>query len=145
MLAVASGGGHIQQLALLAPAFAGADTLYATPRTDMAERKQLGPAVPLRDCSLGAPVHAIVCGLQLLVLIARHRPDLVVTTGAMPGLLALAIGRLFGARTVWIDSIANAEALSGSGRFARHFADHWLTQWTQLATVSGPSFRGAVV
>ena len=58
---------------------------------------------------------------------------MVVSTGAAPGLIALPIAKLFGARTVWIDSLANCERLSLSGRIARHFSDLWLTQWPHLA------------
>ena len=145
IMAVASGGGHWQQLALLAPAFAGADVIYVTPRPYMAARSGLGPVFGVQDCSLRTPLRAARCGLQLLKLIVRQRPDVVVTTGALPGLLAVIAGRIFGARTIWIDSIANAEALSGSGRFARFVAEDWLTQWPGVATPNGPSYRGAVI
>ena len=45
----------------------------------------------------------------------RLRPDVVITTGAAPGYFAVRIGKLLGARVVWVDSIANAEELSLSG------------------------------
>ena len=70
---------------------------------------------------------------------------MVVTTGAAPGLVALALAKLFaGSRTVWIDSIANTERLSLSGRLARPVADAWLTQWPHLARPGGPEHWGAV-
>ena len=46
----------------------------------------------------------------MLGLLLRHRPDVIVTTGAAPGYFALRFGKLLGARTIWIDSMANAEA-----------------------------------
>ncbi|HVH03936.1 MAG TPA: hypothetical protein VM891_13525 [Amaricoccus sp.] len=71
---------------------------------------------------------------------------MVVTTGAAPGLVALALAkRLCGSRTVWIDSIANVEELSTSGTHARRVADVWLTQWEHLARPEGPHFWGAVL
>ena len=82
---------------------------------------------------------------QLTVAIVRARPQIVISTGAAPGLAALFLGRLVGARTIWLDSIANAEKLSMSGKLARHAADLWLTQWPHLAKPSGPQFRGAVL
>jgi hypothetical protein len=57
----------------------------------------------------------------------------VCTTGASPGYFAIRIAGLLGARTVWIDSIANAESLSMAGRLAGRCADVWLTQWDSLA------------
>ncbi|WP_245893415.1 UDP-N-acetylglucosamine transferase subunit ALG14 [Devosia naphthalenivorans] len=68
------------------------------------------------------------------------------TTGSFPALMALGVARmLLGARTIWIDSVANCQALSTSGRLARRVADVWLTQWPHLATVDGPEHWGAVL
>jgi hypothetical protein len=75
----------------------------------------------------------------------RLRPHVVFTTGAAPGAVALVIGRVFGAKTIWLDSIANVETVSGSGRMVRHFAQLWLTQWPHLATPDGPEYAGAVL
>jgi hypothetical protein len=69
----------------------------------------------------------------------------VISTGALPGYFALRLAKLFGARTVWIDSIANAEELSMSGQKVRPYADLWLTQWAHLASAGGPEFRGSVL
>lgn len=69
-------------------------------------------------------------------IIRRRRPRAVISTGAAPGLIAVAIGRLCGCRTIWIDSIANADTLSGSGKIARHIAHKTFTQWPTLATDS---------
>nr|WP_302675558.1 hypothetical protein [Sphingomonas faeni] len=60
-------------------------------------------------------------------------PHLVVSTGAAPGAMALLVGKMFGARTIWIDSIANSEVLSLSGRLVRPIADLRITQWQHLA------------
>lgn len=73
------------------------------------------------------------------------RPDVIVTTGAAPGYFAIRLGRMLGARTIWLDSVANVEQLSLSGqRIGRH-ADLWLTQWPHLASEAGPKFHGAVL
>jgi hypothetical protein len=69
----------------------------------------------------------------------------VISTGAAPGLFGVAIGSLLGARTIWVDSIANGEELSLSGHRARRFADLWLTQWPHLASKDGPFYRGSVL
>jgi UDP-N-acetylglucosamine:LPS N-acetylglucosamine transferase len=82
---------------------------------------------------------------QVFLAVARQRPDWVVTTGAAPGYFALVAGKLLGARTIWIDSVANVEELSLAGRKARRWATHWLTQWPQLASPSGPTYLGSVL
>ena len=50
--------------------------------------------------------------LRTFLVVLRERPDVVVSTGAAPGYFALRFGRLFGARTLWLESIANVEELS---------------------------------
>jgi hypothetical protein len=66
-------------------------------------------------------------------VVLRERPTVVVSTGAAPGYLAIRCARLLGARTVWIDSVANVEELSMSGRLASTTVDLCLTQWPHLA------------
>ena len=83
--------------------------------------------------------------LQMAAIVVRFRPDIVITTGAAPGYAALMFGKLLRARTIWIDSIANSEELSSSGRRARRWADLWLTQWEHLAKTDGPDFWGRVL
>ncbi len=70
--------------------------------------------------------------LCVVALVVRVRPRVIVSTGAAPGFFALRIGSLIGAKTLWVDSFANAEELSLSGRKASKFADLALTQWKHL-------------
>ena len=83
--------------------------------------------------------------VRMLLIVIKVRPDVVISTGAAPGCLAIRFGKLLGARTIWIDSIANVERLSMSGGLARRHADLWLTQWAHLSSDEGPAFRGTVL
>ncbi len=78
-------------------------------------------------------------------IVLRVRPDVVVSTGAAGGYLAIRIARLFGARTIFIDSIANAQNLSVSARLAQGVADQVLSQWPSVAAGQGAEYRGAVL
>jgi UDP-N-acetylglucosamine:LPS N-acetylglucosamine transferase len=82
---------------------------------------------------------------RLLRIMATERPDAIISTGAAPGFLAIRIGRLLGAKTIWVDSIANAERLSLSGSRVGPYADLWLTQWPHLAQPDGPHYAGSVL
>nr|WP_246149733.1 UDP-N-acetylglucosamine transferase subunit ALG14 [Tritonibacter litoralis] len=83
--------------------------------------------------------------VQIIWILLRTRPDVVITTGAAPGLFALHLAAIMGKRTAWIDSIANAETLSLSGQMAGGRCDLWLTQWENLAEPDGPSYSGSVI
>lgn len=82
---------------------------------------------------------------QLAFIMMRERPDIVISTGAAPGYLALRLARLAGARTIWLDSIANVDQLSLSGLKVGRYASLWLTQWPHLARPEGPHYGGAVL
>ena len=83
--------------------------------------------------------------LNVAEIILRVRPHVVVSTGALPGLVALIVARMFRARTIWIDSIANTEEMSLSGRLSRPFAGLWLTQWPDVSRKTGAIYAGAVL
>lgn len=145
VLAIASGGGHWVQLLRLQPAFAGCQILYATVQDGY--RSQVGdtPFYVVPDCNRWGKLSVLWCAFHMLRLLLRLRPDVIVTTGAAPGYLAIYFGRWMGARTVWVDSIANAEELSLSGQMARGKADLWLTQWPHLQGEVGPRYCGNVL
>jgi UDP-N-acetylglucosamine:LPS N-acetylglucosamine transferase len=83
---------------------------------------------------------------DVISLLISFRPRLIVTTGAAPGLLAIVAGRLMGCRSVWIESVANAETLSLSGRLTARWADVRLTQWPHLASERrGVRYIGSVL
>ena len=104
------------------------------------------PYYQIRNATRRDRLAFAVLAVQLARILRKERPEVVVTTGAAPGLVALALSRwLCGSRTVWIDSIAAAERLSMSGRLARWVADAWLTQWQHLARPEGPHYWGAVL
>lgn len=144
LLAVASGGGHWVQLRRLQPAFKGADVSWISTQPDYA--KEAGKNFySVKDASLWDKVALIKMFLQVAWLVIKIRPDVVITTGAAPGYAAIMFGRIFGARTIWLDSIANSETLSTSGLKAKRWAHVWLTQWEHLAHADGPEFWGAVI
>jgi UDP-N-acetylglucosamine:LPS N-acetylglucosamine transferase len=145
ILAIASGGGHWIQLHRMMPAFAGCEVVYVTTLASLRSHVGNAPFHLVRDANRWNKFGLVFMALKLLWILLRERPDMVVSTGAAPGYFALRMGRWFGARTIWIDSIANVEKLSMSGQKIGKYADLWLTQWPHLARPDGPHFCGAVL
>jgi len=145
ILAVASGGGHWVQMQRLAPAFSGAEVHYAT--TDATAADQVGAARlhVYPDANKDTPIRLMLCVLRLAWILLRLRPQVVVSTGAAGGFLAIKLARLIGARTMFIDSIANARELSISARLSLGVADRVLSQWPGVADLSDAEYRGAVI
>jgi UDP-N-acetylglucosamine:LPS N-acetylglucosamine transferase len=144
ILAVASSGGHWAQLRRLAPAFEGQEVVYIT--TNAYHRDEVGTArfYAVTDANRSSRLALVRCALKIVGVLLRERPTVVVSTGAAPGYVAIRCARLLGARTIWIDSLANVDELSMSGRMASATADLCLTQWPHLA--GGPvRYLGAVL
>jgi len=99
----------------------------------------------VNDANRWSKLALLKAAWRLVWIVWKEKPDIVISTGAAPGYFALRLGKMFGARTIWLDSIANVEGLSMSGRIAGRCADLWLTQWAHLARPEGPHFAGAVL
>lgn len=144
VLLVASNGGHWVQLRRLAPAFEGLPIRYVSTNRELAAEVSPMPLSVVPDANLDEKLRLIALAWEMFWVVVTRRPRLIVSTGAAPGFFAIAFGKLVGARTVWVDSIANGEKMSVSGQKVRLFADVWLTQWPHLEKPNGPLYKGAV-
>lgn len=145
VLAVASGGGHWEQLMLLRPTLARYDIRFATTEPAIALQHGISDVESLPDCNQNMPLRSILCAFAAFWIVLKHRPKVVLSTGAAPGFFCILAGRLIGARTLWIDSVANGEELSMCGKLSRTFAHECWTQWEHLAKDENPRFFGAVL
>ena len=145
VLALASGGGHWVQLLRLRPALEGCDVIYATVKEGYRADVPGARFVTIQNASRKSRFALLRCCWQVFKLILRERPDVVISTGAAPGYFAIRFGNWVGARTIWVDSVANVDELSLSGRKAGPHADLWLTQWPHLAAPDGPRYSGSVL
>lgn len=146
ILAVASGGGHWVQMLRLAALLDQHDTTYATVQSDYKYQIPLGSRFyKITDATRWSRLNLIRMVLEVTWIVLKHRPNVIITTGAAPGVAAIRAGKLIGAKTIWLDSIANIEQMSMSGERVRKHADLWLTQWEHLAKPDGPTYLGSVI
>lgn len=146
LIIVASSGGHWVELSKLLGAFEKFDCHFVSTATNLVSPVMGAPIHFVRDCSRNTPFDMLRTSLTLLRLIRRINPDIVLSTGAAPGAVAIILAKLRGKRTVWIESLANCEKLSLSAHMVRRFTDIKLTQWEHLAD-QYPDFlyRGRIV
>ncbi len=148
VLAACSGGGHWVEMLRILPAFEEYDLIIVTVdkayQTDL-ENIDSARFYCVQDVTRWNKIRWIQTAFQILWILVKERPDVVVSTGALPGFMAARLGKLLGAKTIWLDSIANVDELSASGEKIGPHADLWLTQWPHLASTDGPDCRGAVL
>jgi UDP-N-acetylglucosamine:LPS N-acetylglucosamine transferase len=145
ILALSSGGGHWVQLRRVVPAFDGHRVVYATVNRHFKSEVDNARFYAVTDVTRWNKAKWIIAVLQLLWILLYERPDIVVSTGALPGFLGLFLAKSIGKQTIWLDSIANIEKLSMSGQRIGAHADLWLTQWPHLAKEGGPEYAGQVL
>lgn len=141
---MASGGGHWVQLLRMRPAWDSCIVTYATVHADGSADVAPARLLTFTDASRKDFWKLAFVAVEMLIIVLRVRPHVIITTGAAPPLLAMLFARALGARTLWVDNIANAEVLSSSGKLARRVATTRLTQWPDLVG-GGVGFWGSVL
>ena len=144
---VASAGGHLSQLCKVAQAWSDRSTFWVTTTHIVSGSLGEGSKVyVVGECNREHLSRVILVLFRCLYIVVKERPDVVISTGAAPGCLMCLLGRLLGARIVWLDSITNVGRVSLSGRLVRPFADLFLVQWPELAKkYRGAQYVGTIV
>jgi exopolysaccharide biosynthesis glucuronosyltransferase PssD len=144
---VASAGGHLSQLLKIVQAVNGYQAFVVT--TSEAVRENLtrfGQVHVVGECNRqhGLRVSRVV--LTCWRILRRERPDVILSTGAAPGCVCCFLGKLMGAKIIWVDSITNVGRLSLSGWLVRYIADLFIVQWADLAQkYRGTEYVGTIV
>jgi len=148
----ASAGGHATELLILLDAAQGIwpiePSVYITTMQIAAEgfAKRGKPVHVIGECDRRKPLQAIAVLFRTLWLAIQERPDAVVTTGSMPLAIFCLWAKLLGAKIVWIDSVAQCEEMSASGKLMRRVADLCLVQWADVAArVTNVEYAGEVL
>jgi len=145
VLAVASGGGHWIELLRLLPSLDGCDVAFATTNRGLQRDVAGARFYVITDATRWSRLGIVLVAIRLAHVLVRERPNVIISTGAAPGYVAVRLGALLGIKTIWVDSIANVDELSLSGQLAGRHVSLWLTQWPHLSKPGGPFFSGSVL
>jgi UDP-N-acetylglucosamine:LPS N-acetylglucosamine transferase len=147
VLLVCSAGGHLLQLFLLRDAWAGLGTAWVTHDKDDSrsllgeERVYFGHGPTTRN------VPNLLRNIRLAWRLLRLlRPEVVLTTGAALAVPFAWLGRLFGSRVVYVESMTRIDRPSLSCRLVRPIASRTYVQWPDLSgAVPGSRYVGNVL
>lgn len=134
-MAVASIGGHwVQLLRIARPMEEHYDMVYVSTHPKCATMVEGQKFYQTADFNRSNAWKLIPSFFKAVKTVWREKPDAIITTGAAPGLICMFAGWLLRRKTIWIDSIANVNHLSLSGRIAALFVSRVYTQCQHLAT-----------
>ena len=146
ILMVCSSGGHLAQLLALRPWWNDHDRTWVCFDTPDA----LGALEGERFVRCHYPTTRNVPNLLRNLLLAlgtlrAERPDVIVSDGAGVAVPFFWLGRLFGARTVYLEVYDRIDSATMTGRLVRSATDLFLVQWDeQLSSYPGATVAGPV-
>ena len=139
---ISSTGGHFSELMILKPIIEDYDFHLITEKT--------ASTISLKE-EYKDRMHYLVYGTRVkkityffkttwntiksLGLFIKIRPKAVVTTGTHTAMPMCIIGKLLGAKIVFIETYANVFTPTGSGKFIYKFADKFIVQWEDMLKV----------
>lgn len=132
LLLVCSSGGHLAQLHVLADWWSRHDTHWVS-FDDEHARSLLGEhRVTWAHHPTTRNIPNLLRNLALAVkVLHRERPDVIVSTGAGVALPFFVLGRLFGARSAYLEVYDRIDSRTMTGRLCRPFADLFMVQWPE--------------
>lgn len=146
ILAVASDGGHWVELCrIMRPMEKIFSIHYVGTHINQSSEINGNRFYRINDFSRTDWYKFILVLFQAIQILLRTKSDVVITTGAAPGLIMVFVGWLFRKKTIWIDSLANVEHLSLSGRIASLFVSRVYTQWEGLQNGKKIVFAGNII
>lgn len=110
-------------------------SVYVTSREIWASKlRPLGPTYVVGECDRTKPFKIAYTLWKSFWFVLKEKPDVVISTGSLPiAIVCLIAKKIRGTKIVWIDSIAQLEDLSMSGKMLLKQADVFLTQWPEVA------------
>lgn len=147
VLLVASSGGHLLQLFQLKEQWAKDQRQWVTFETADARSLLEGESIFWAHHPTNRNIPNLLRNTALAArVIRRLRPRAVVTTGAGVAVPFCYVGRVFGARVVYIESFSRVMSPSLTGRMVHPIASAFFVQWPTMlrhfrkAVYEGPVF-----
>jgi UDP-N-acetylglucosamine:LPS N-acetylglucosamine transferase len=134
-----SAGGHLTELLQLKEVFEGREHFYATFKREDTQRLK-GKVYYLIDPKRN-PLKLLINCFQALQVMAKERPDVVITTGAGVAVPLCYLAKLLRARIIYIESLARIDTKSLSGILLYPIADLFFVQWRELLEKYGDKAR----
>lgn len=139
---IASTGGHLNELLQLSPCFKNYDYTLVTEKTksNMGLMKKHpgrvnymipGSYTTFKAKLLYPFILFANCWISLFLML-KHRPDVVVTTGAHNVGPMCCLAKIFRKKVIFIETFANSSSPTKAGRIIYKFADHFIVQWEEM-------------
>lgn len=147
VLFISSCGGHLVELLKLEPMFKDYDSYIITEKTkgnsklkDEYKNKISFLVYGTKDHKLVYPFKLLYNSFKSLLLYIKIRPKYIITTGAHTAGPICVIGKIFGSKIIYIETFANMNKKTITGKIIYNFADLFIVQHESMLKL----YRNAV-
>ena len=132
-----SSGGHLTHMRMLMPVLSkAADRFWVTFDKEDANTALAGERVYHCFFPTNRNLKNTVRNTLLAIrVLRRERPDLIISSGAAIAVPFFAVGKLLGAKTVYVEVFDRADAPTLTGRLVRRMTDLFVVQWPEMEAV----------
>lgn len=130
---VGSSGGHLNHLYLLKPFWQDKDRFWVTfdqtSSRSLLEGERFYPVYYPSNRSIKA---LIINTWRAIRVLRKERPDLIISSGAAPAIPFFYIGKLMGAKLIYIEVFDRIDMPTITGRLCYLVADKFIVQWDEM-------------
>lgn len=134
----ASSGGHFEQLMMLKPLMQKYTSFIVTEETVYKVGSGNEKTYYLKQ--INRKEHQFVVdflqnSIRSLKIIWKERPRIIITTGVLAIIPLCLLGKMFGARVIYIESFAKVTSPTITGKLLYKFADRFYVQWPEMKKI----------
>ncbi len=133
---VGSSGGHLTHLYMLKEFWEDKDRFWVTfdkeDARSLLKGERFYPAYYPSNRSIKALIINTYRAIKILI---KERPDLIVSSGAAPAIPFFWLGKLFGAKTIYIEVFDRIDKPTISGKICYPVTDKFIVEWEEMKEV----------
>ena len=133
---VGSSGGHLTHLYMLKPFWKSNDRFWVT--FDKEDAKSLLEGEKMYPCyyPTNRSVKALIKNTAIAWKVLRkEKPDLIISSGAAVAVPFFWLGKIFGAKTIYIEVFDRIDAPTVSGKMCYLVTDVFIVEWDEMKKV----------
>lgn len=149
VLFISSTGGHLKELLQLKTLFPKYNSYIITEKTEQTIKMKEEYQQKIKYMVFGTKDHMLTYPFKLLAncflsvfYYLKIRPKYIVTTGTHTAGPICIIGKLFGSKIIYIETMANTNRKTHTGRLIYPIADLFIVQWKSMLEIYPKAIYG---
>jgi beta-1,4-N-acetylglucosaminyltransferase len=143
---VCNHGGHFMQMLALETAWKDLEHTWITLRAPDTEALLHDERAVFAHAPTERSITNLLRNLWLAIrVMRRNRPDVLLSTGGGVAVPVFIVGKLLGARLIYVESLTRCDEPSLSGKLVYPLADRFFVQWPDAATRPRMEYVGGLL